>query len=273
MRKILIPIDFTPSTRKAAVYAMRLFSKEPVQFILLSSYNHIEHNPTELKILALRGKMKIDTIDLLKAEVRALEHEQKHVDSFFETWDEFGEMDEVINNHVTKFSVDYIFLGLHGTTGNQKLAAKLKTSGALGRLNCPVILVPESFDHKVPRRIVLALDSQSIIEKEIYSPLLSLAKKFNSSFVALYAINGSVTPEDRHQKIALRKILGTKLDSFIFLQSKNAVDSIDGYLYLHSVDLLAVPHRKSSLLKRYFKKNMLDKLVSFTDVPLLTLQR
>lgn len=263
MKKILLPSDFSEHAEASAVYAAHLGHalKVPVDIVHVTDATGTmglygeggqilkERLRKQLWKLsqkmhdAVGGDLKYDTLLLSGTTTSALASiAQKY--------------DLIVMSAKGKVDLDYFFLG--STT--KYLVQQGKT---------PILVVPPNYSFTPPKKIVWALDDQSISTSKQISPLPEITRYFGAKLEIFHQDEGD---QDK----------GFKLDLAIFLESIQysihydfneaaITDTILDFAESEQADLVCMIHHRRSLLQKLFNPSKTISSISKSRLPLLIL--
>ena len=143
MKTILVPVDFSPVSRKVVDEALELAEVTGARIVLMHSVPPAPIIATDLAPLA--GSALQLTDDLEKAAERQLQRLQRDVKNHgvpIETVCTSGFPVTNILAEAKRVGANYIVIGSHGHTAFYDLVIGSIASGVLKRAPCPVIVVP-----------------------------------------------------------------------------------------------------------------------------------
>jgi nucleotide-binding universal stress UspA family protein len=152
MKTILVPIDFSPVSRRVVAEATELAKTISGRIVLMHSVPPQPIIATDLAPLA--GSALQLTDDLEKAADRHLQRMQRDLKERGITVDTIcmsGYPVTHILAQAKKLDASYIVIGSHGHTALYDLVIGSIASGVLKRASCPVVVVPAA-KKATPRR-------------------------------------------------------------------------------------------------------------------------
>jgi nucleotide-binding universal stress UspA family protein len=177
--KILVPTDFSTSSRKAIKYATFLAETLKAELILL-------HAVSDLSIWLEKEEQRTNAaaqakLESLAQSIRKNYSERIKVSTFLVQ--QFP-LNDVINNMAFKMKIDFVVIGSKGVTGAANKLIGSFAAGMIRHCNVPVIAVPESNKKKNVSGIVLPTDLLNISDE--INTVVSFAKKFNAVIHVLF---------------------------------------------------------------------------------------
>lgn len=141
IRKILVPVDQSKTSIKAANYAFEVAKQmnASIAFLCVMEINMLEINPDAGEFPdEKRLKIKTKFIELIKTLER--KHPQLEVEKVFLTE---GKVAEQIIKKATEWSADLIIMGSHGRTGLSHLLLGSTAEAVMRHGKIPVFIVPK----------------------------------------------------------------------------------------------------------------------------------
>lgn len=145
MRTILLPTDFSKKDQNAVRYAIQLFGREPIQFILFHCPD-LPTSGTDLKLSVLNSRSYRESRSKQRTELRALRYAFPQENLAFKVVNETGSMEYALERFTRDNAVDFVIIGKPRATWLEKVVPgwNIRRQRLTARLNCPVLIVPES---------------------------------------------------------------------------------------------------------------------------------
>lgn len=271
IKRILLPTDFSETSKDALDYGIKLASKLNARVVLMNVfYMPITSEGTVLSFA--RGFMK--------------EYEQEIIDKlkdlnrFFPLLNEL-EVDYAVKSGYVEFEImkaiefHNIDLLVMGTTGGNAFKDFFgsSTSYLIHKVACPVISVPRGIIYSDIEKILLAIDFQSLHNKSVISSICSFAAHNNADLDILNVVKNEKDAEKN--KEAFQKA-DTYLNNGVTtnLHFKIADDVEEGildFLNRQQYGMLAMIPEKHNLLEDLIHKSLTHEMILHTRLPLLTM--
>lgn len=272
MKTLLVPIDFSKSTKSVLNYTIAIAKCNSSKIILFHSY--------QLPILRKQGSMlsknEIETqiVNNLKqaAEYIKLNNNENLI---VECMPSYGNPVNEIKLCAKKNKVDLIIMGLLKSDSLEDNIIEDVSTTLINELKCPVIIINENVVFRDVKNIVLAFDYKEIKNK--YS--LSILNKFISLFKSHVFIFNIVKPQLECISSVSKVLNGTNLvhelkdaaHSFHYSENEDVVEGINNFVINKEVDMVVmIPHKHSPLYNLY-NESQTKKMILHTPVPLLIL--
>src|ERR1051326_8639796 len=176
MNTILVPTDFSPTAKNAAIYAAKFAQHMGYHRIVL-------YNAYQLPVTTDPNLVMVDTIDIKELETNSkenLENFKRFIQPFsdesivLETISEYGMVTADIPGICKSNNVDYIIMGV---TGANKMEETLIGSFAIDvarRADVPVIIVPPNATFTEIHEVMFACDFSKVVETTPVQPIKKL---------------------------------------------------------------------------------------------------
>jgi nucleotide-binding universal stress UspA family protein len=270
MNTILVPVDFSPASRNAAVFAAELAKLLHTRLLLFHAYML----PTPISEVPYA----MVTVDNLQKENE--EQVKKEADLLHERYGleveklvRIGIASDEIKTLTKEKDIGLIVMGMKGAGGIDKIIGSTTTNVAR-KVKTPVLVVPHDASWLPIKHITYASDFTYKTTPQLFFPLLELARAFQANLHILFVRQNH--GGDREQEIA-----GKRTNEIIFegyeheyaiIEEPTVNHGISRYLQQQSSELLAMVAHKHTFLERVFSKNHTTVMAYETHVPLLILQ-
>lgn len=273
MKTILVPTDFSPTAKNAAMYAINFAKQLKYERILL--YNAYQTPLTTDPNIAL-----IDTIDITELEkssrtnlenFRMLLKPYCDASMSLDILSEYGAVTYDINEICKSNDVDFIVMGV---TGVGKVEETLIGSFAIDvarRSEVPVIVVPPDATFTKIEEVMLACDFSKVIET---TPVESIKKLLDASEAKLFVVNidhnnKRFTSDTSFESLMLDTLLYDYKPEYRFIDDPDFVEGINKVALEKQVDLIITIPKKMGWFEGLFKKSHTKMLAYHSHVPLM----
>lgn len=268
MKKILVPIDFSPASRNASEYAVSLAKALGTTVELLHVY--LEPAP------AIDGPMAwVPTATFQEENEEWIQEEVQYLKEKYgvEVTGEVvaGLKKQSINEQAKKSDAGLVAMGMKEAK-RQKFIASTVFS-AIRRTRRPVLVVPEGVPFLPIRNIVLAADFNGVKDTACFDPLLELVEKLGANLQVVHVAGKEavIKPEELPGKIQLGRVLSEVTYWYHELDENRIEESILQFTQNHPADLLVMVAHRHSLFDRLFGMVYTRGISSRTTIPLLIL--
>jgi nucleotide-binding universal stress UspA family protein len=273
MNTILVPTDFSPTAKNAALYAINFAEQMKYQRILL--YNAYQAPLTTDPNIAL-----LDTVDISELEknsnanlenFRMLLKPYCNEDITLEILSEYGTITYDINEICKSNDVDFIVMGV---TGVGKMEETLVGSFAIDvarRAEVPVIIVPPDATFTPIEEVMLACDFSKVVET---TPVAAVKKLLDQSKAKLIVVNidhnsKNANSDTPFQSLMLDTLLYDYKPEYQFVNDADFVEGINKTALEKQVDLIITIPKKMGWFDGLFKKSHTKMLAYHSHVPLM----
>lgn len=266
MKRILVPLDFSPCSLNAFDAAIQLQAALNAEIHVL---HVIEAHNGEAESY-INDQIRIDK-KYQEAEIAFADLKSKN-DSLKHSAIELGEVVEIIESYVSNQNIDFVVMGTHGTKGVTKRIYSSNTSTFCKRSKVPVWAIKRKFDLSKMNKtcFISAFDSS---EKPAYQWLLNLNRVLKTELDLLcvdlptyYSQSDFLVREALkdfkqmawHEKVKTNFIKGISLEKGIL-----------NYLSDNSTDLIVIVARDKSKFFNLFRRKVSSALIKNVDLPIL----
>ncbi|GAA4810285.1 universal stress protein [Litoribaculum gwangyangense] len=277
-RKILLPTDFSKNAWHAITYALELYKKDLCDFYILNVFSAtgnvidslINMDPgSEIyetaKLNSENGLAKVTDMIVFKDYNNPKHH--------FETISTFNNVVEAIKNIVEEKDIEMIIMGTKGNT-----ASRTKVFGGVAIdvmekvRNCPVIVIPETAKHNLPKEIVFPNSYKTHIKRRELNYLVDLAKKCEATIRVLHvAAEDKLTDKQINNKKLIEEYFEGVAYTFHRLSHMDIPSAINCFVESRDSDMVAFINRKHAFFGSILT-HPLVKVIGFdSKVPLLVM--
>ncbi|MEO9050435.1 MAG: universal stress protein [Ginsengibacter sp.] len=276
MKRILVPVDFSPTSKKAFRFAVDIASKSGGSIILYHLYS-----PEKKTTLGQWENIKEYNKNIQENSLKRLQRLKKKVfqDIAEVPVSTIVERTPVIDNILSfaeHHDIDMIVMGTQGASGLKKITVGSVASKVMKKSNIPVLLIPERFEWKLPEKIVFTTSFQKA--DTIALPIVfEIAKLYG----ALVTFVNLLNPYDQYGEKEKRKfesytysVQRTFNDSriqFQQLETTSVIKTMENLYEEIPYDMLGMARRKLGFFNRFFQKSFTKKMAYLTTQPLLVI--
>ncbi|MBX9781758.1 MAG: universal stress protein [Chitinophagaceae bacterium] len=167
-----------------------------------------------------------------------------------------------------------VVMGAETADALEKLFAGAVTTGAVKRLQWPVIVVPPGATFKGLRKIGLACDFRNVMDTLPYEELKSLVETFKAELHVIHVnteSDESFSGETAAESIWLQNKLSNLKPNYHFIHQDNTEKTIIEFADNNKLDLLIITPKNHDILSRLFLKTYSKKLVLHAHVPVMSI--
>lgn len=264
MKNILVPIDFSPASHNAALYAVSLAQIIDVKVYLVN----VVLSPISVDS-SIRTLLQ-ETSILMNQEIAKLSKGNSvKIEGFLRE----GYAEEKIAEAAKEVDAGLIVMGMKGERKGVSVFGSI-TTAFVRETTYPVFVIPDEATYKPIENITFASDFDPTTEIDRYSILLDLAEGTHAQINLLNVQKDS-------SSISLEDIIGKMKTSIAFSRHKHSFNAINGnnieeginkFIESNATDVLAMVAHKHSIFDRLFGKVHTQRMSYQTKIPLLILQ-
>lgn len=277
MKSILLPTDFSVNSQNAIHYALQLFKEDECTFYLMNSFDIGMTSPTagvasksfqEAIYNSNKAQSEEDLANLL-AQIGNLYKNQKHT---FITLSIFMSFELAVKKNIEKHQIDYVVMGSKGATGMKEIALGSNTAALIGKIDCPLLVIPENAVLTSLRELVLATDYEITYSMKGLRPFLEFVHpKAQVSVLFVNENDTELNVSKTQTKHELETMLSKYKNEHFMLTQISMDQGARVFAESRNVDMFCVIAKKHNFLQRFFGKSYSKMLTRHTRVPLLIL--
>ncbi|MDR0793577.1 MAG: universal stress protein [Chitinophagaceae bacterium] len=277
MNTILIPTDFSNTSKNAIQYAIALAQHFDIQKIIL--YHAWEYIPVSSDPLMETGESL--TIGVLQKSIQEnMDNFVKEINNLNNTAIEIQAVNEYTNlaDGIKQTCADDTSIGLiiMGITGNDKQNYSVMDDGVASitqHLRLPIIMIPSQAKFSGIQNVVLACDFKHIDNSFPANTVNNFLQKLKAKVLVLNVSAGAEynTQTDVHAGVDfLRNQLQAFSPEFHFIESSNISMGIHQFAEEKNAQFIIVLPKKHGWFESLFKKSHTQQLAHYSNIPLLT---
>ena len=282
MRIILIPIDFSDTSKNAIRYAVSLFNEIPCHFFLL--YVNVEGSDyIEKTVYSLGTNILVEKEPISIAQ--KMEDFKKYVQSIslkdkghqFSTLNEEGYFLATIRKQVQIHNIELIIMGTKGASEIKEFLVGTRAGDVITKIECDVLVVPYKSICQGFNEVVFTTDLKTFYPTYIFNSLSKLLAADTIKIRLLHVAKSNV-PLTKAQEVAKEKVmkhLSEKLTdqiSFHVVVSKKVENAIQDFAQSFNSELIIMISKDYNMLQKLFLDTTVEEVSFETQIPLLSLQ-
>ncbi len=272
--KIRIPTDFSPLSKVAVLYAVKLCKKLKAELVILNVVNS-DSSPGRgtLNVKYLEDKMADNAVEDCARLISEIRSENKGRINITSHVIKGYPVESVVTNFARHNDFNLIVMGTKGATGLKKILLGSNAAAVIGKSDIPVITVPEYARFTNLKDIVYATDIIDL--KDELRTVVAFAKDFNAAVHILHIVSPTVeSKSDIKQTVAkLTKAMDYKKITFTVSLHEDATEGIDQYVIKHKTDMLVMFTHELTFFKKLFGQSVTREMAFLNNVPLLTYKK
>ena len=271
LKKILVPVDFTPCSTNALKYAAKLAKKAEASLLLVHTYD-IPATYGEVMSSAVIGDLakgvEVGIEESFKEMVNQVP-ELEEVD--YETKIKLSPLAHTVESMCQEEGISLVVVGTRGAHGIKEFIVGSNTYTIVKETSRPVLVIPENGGDFDIRKIALASDYKKV-DLEVLLPLKWLVQAFGAELHILHVSEKKALSIDEADEAKKFELLFKDVQHHYHLIVNSDVEKgLESYNEEHQLDMLALVPRKHSLVDRVFGGSESKKLIFHTNIPLLAM--
>src|SRR6185437_13920236 len=277
MKRILVPVDFSPTSKKAFRYAIDIASKSGVTVILCHFFRPLKSSDAGAphSVRNYNQQFELNTLkrlQRLKKKVLADTSESVAVSTIV------GRIPVVKNIlRLTEINhIDLIVMGTQGATGLKKMTIGSIAAKVMEGSTVPVLLVPGKFMWK-KLQTILFTTTISKSDNNAFPVLLSFANLYDAKITVVnlrdpHQLNSYKEKEEFEMyAYSIQRIFDDVNIQFRQVGTFSIEETMANLYDEIPYDLLVMARRKLDSLSRFLQKSFTKKMAHITTQPLLIL--
>jgi nucleotide-binding universal stress UspA family protein len=274
MKTILYATDYSQNSVAALLYAHTICFKLKAKLLILHVFDEPMSLATKVSLAYLKKEQELYEMHQMKLEAFCYEHLKDRpivTDRQVITLENRSSTDGILEAIVTH-SPDMVAVGTKGVSALKEFLLGSTAIGLIKKAPCSVLTVPQYTSPAPLKTLVYATDFE---EADIFAirQLVKIANPFKAAIKIVHITTKAEYEEDR--KVAwLKKILEQKINykpmGFERIFSEDISKELHAYMERSEVSILGMLERKdSSLLRKFFHKDLVIAMESYFTIPLL----
>ena len=273
MKNILLLTDFSINSINAIRYALQLFEDDICNFFLLNTQSPATYISDDL-ILAGNQSIYNSIVEKTKHKLAKLivklESEFENDKFNYEMLVDYDELTEAINQIKESKSIDLIVMGSNGVTGAKEVVFGSNTINVIRKVIIPTLVVPEGFNYRIPKEILLPLDVKDSLSGAAFKDVIKFTKRFGKKLHVLRILpNNEDSEEASKDQKTIKSFLTDRKLEYHKITNVPMNYAVDNYTQSHPIDLTTLLVQKESLFERFFLGSPTTQISNNIRVPLL----
>lgn len=272
MRNILLLTDFSKNALNAIHYAINLYGSKCKYYIL-----HVKRSTsyTTDDILIAGNESIYDSIlkndkNELESVVTDLKNKFQPTTLNIETIMDFDVLTDAVNQVVKSKNIDLVVMGTNGATGAKEVIFGSNTINVIRKVNCDTLVIPENFEYRKIKEIVLPLDALDSVIGQPFSRILEFVKSYESKLHLLRINqNGSIPNSQLSDKEGINTLSKEMSYSYNIINNIPMHYAVSGFIQTQNIDLMILIEQKELMFERFFMGSTTTKIGNNLTVPLM----
>lgn len=286
VRRILVPVDFSDESEKAARYALKLAAFMKADIRLMHAWTPVaaEHfawgemyaMQTDIEAQLKNAEAEAEArLELFQEELK-IQIKRKRIKGVDVDFDLIrGNASEAISAVAHHYKPGLIVMGTKGKQRFERGFFGSTTLKAISKGKIPVLAIPPSYDESSfeQTKRLLYVTSFDNTDLDSLSRLMAFVRPFNAKIYCLHIHQqGSLVVDETRMRL-MREHFNRFYQGFEvecgLLESADALDGIERFIQEHQIDVLAITAKKQNLLSQLFEPGLSRKLLFRSSIPLL----
>lgn len=280
MKNILIPTDFSIAAWNATKFALHLFAETHCVFYFLNTYTP-EINNSRFMADTVAGLVQHSNAALsskkgLDAMLRKIKKNHKNPLHNYKTNSSFALLIDEVKETVIANEIDFIIMGANGSSENESIFMGSNTVRIAKTVhNCPVLAIPKNFDFKLLNNIAFITDFNRFSSGVELTPILTLAKIFQSSIqIATVKDDNHYLPEllQLNHQLINHKLEGVAHSFHSLTVVESFSKSLEQFITQFKCQLVVMSTIPNSYMNGLCRELVIEKSMFYSEVPVLLVQ-
>jgi len=272
MKHILVPTDFSTASNNAVKYAASLSEIFNANLNLLNVIPDtiiIDEEVAEATI-SMHQELLTENNNLMTKAIKVLSKNHK---AKIQGQVEEGSPSNVILEVVKETQPDIIIMGMKGK-GKSNSVFGSTVSAIVRKSSVPVLIIPENASYQSIDTITFATDFNAGIDRDNYSLLMKIAKKYHSFIQILNVQKNEMVMKDEEfiGKMRTYSVFTNEKHNYNTIEDNSVVEGINQFIRGNPSDMLVMMAHRHSFFERMLGKVHTKKMSYETKMPLLILQ-
>lgn len=273
MKQILLLTDFSENSKNAINYALQLFEKQKCTFHILNTQKPARYTTSDLMLAG--NKSVYDSIvknpkQKLEKLIKTLKSKFQNENHHFDLIVDYDSLTDAINQIIQTKNIELIVMGTNGATGAKEVVFGSNTIQVIRKVNCTTMVIPEGFQFRIPKNVLLPLDLMDSLSSHAFINLLTFVKNLKGKlhFLRIKPNNETCKAEEKDQENINNQLTKT-VYTYHKISHVPIHFAIDSYLQTNNIDLMALLVQKETTFERFLSESDTSKISQDLKVPLL----
>jgi nucleotide-binding universal stress UspA family protein len=265
MQTIVAGTDFTKSSLNACTYAAVLAEKYTCKLVLfnLHDVSWIHANSGLFLLEMYKSRKENESKAKKQLESLKVQFPKLEISTFVNT----GSFKKEIKRFTEHHQVKLIVMGLAEKNRFYKSVYGSHGVDIAGKLNAPVIIVPEQFKKHALTNVVLAVDNSEKLHSSSLKEFDFLVKTLKPKVNVLHCRTEDEIFEPEKKAIKINNVH----HNIEVLPAKNIKNGIGKFNQEHAIDLVTIISRKHSFFYNLFAESNTKQIALSTKIPVMAI--
>ena len=272
MKTFLVPIDFSDTSRNAAVYAVQLAAGvEDAKIILLNVFDEIlagvDGTPLYNDIDA-RKKIAIFGLETLRNTLSPSDNITIDCDA------EPGTLVHNIGDYTKRNNADLIVMGITGSSALDQVMIGSTTLHVVHNVDTPVMIIPPDATYKGVSNIAITSDLKDVAKTTPFAALQSLLTLLKGKLHIVHVDEDNSSEQSEGfatERAVFEQNLASLHPGFSNIKAGNFLEGLDKYVAENNIDALVTIPKKHTFLENLFRTRHTKKLAYHMHIPIIAI--
>lgn len=262
---ILVGIDYSKSSENALNYAVMLARKGNAGILLFHMYETpVVHTYSGAYFISYNEMQGYNQARLERYKDDFI---RKHHGIQMEALATYKSFKIGVTDLIKSRKVHYVVLGLESKSKLSKFIFGTTGMEVAGKINCPVIIVPEKYKNHQLKRAVLALDNRKSIESKVMEKVSDFNKKFGIQKEIIH-----VKTEDEFLFVPDKKAEKfSKKWKVKVVEAKSFEEGMMHYIKENKTDLISIISHSHSVMYNLFSESNTKMIAFKSRIPVMSI--
>lgn len=274
MKKLLVPTDFSDTSKNAARFAVQMAADiQNAKIILIhvsdkitggSDGSPLTENDDDRRIILTQALSQLKD-ELLAVAQAPIEFATEKGSSLVDT----------LTRYVRHQAIDMVIMGITGATRLEQIFMGSNTLEMAKESVCPVLIIPPDAKYRKIRNVVLASDFKEVDTTIPVAPLKATLDLFKPT---LHIVNVDsehyveLTDEYKTERAKLEEMLKNYSPEFYFIRQYDFFDAISQFVEDKNIDVIVIVPKDRSFVSGLFKTSHTKKLAYHSHIPIIAIR-
>ncbi len=261
-QKIIVGIDYSKSSINALKYAMLLAHHSNCELILFHIYDApVLYTNSGIYFMSTKSIEK-DSSDKLKNFAK------KHLDEnvSYSIITKSGAFRDEVEHLVKSNTIHSIVLGLESKSKMNRFIYGSTTTDIAGKIDCPVVVVPESYTKHVIGSTIIAFDNSELPNAKCLRKIKNYINTTQSKVGVYHIKTPNELIESKQEDFKIDNSLSYKIN---IKKSKTLIDGVKSVVAQTKAQCVINIARKHSFVYRFFNESHTKEIAFSSKVPVV----
>lgn len=274
MKKLLVPTDFSDTSKNAARFAVQMAADiQNAKIILIhvsdkitggSDGSPLTEDDDDRRIILTQALSQLKD-ELLAVAQAPIEFATENGSSLVDT----------LTRYVRHQAIDMVIMGITGATRLEQIFMGSNTLEMAKESVCPVLIIPPDAKYRKIRNVVLASDFKEVdttipvaplkATLDLFKPVLHIVNVDSEHYVEL-------TDEYKTERAKLEMMLKDYSPEFYFIRQYDFFDAISQFVEDKNIDVIVIVPKDRSFVSGLFKTSHTKKLAYHSHIPIIAIR-